>query len=675
MSKVRGKSKLKTNKMALMTKELMKDYMDNLKKEEIEANNSLNKDKTKAKHLQEINDLRIQFIKNEIEIIHPPPNQNEQNETEMEENKYTTYLILSYLFPLRFKTDDSNESNENKNNEEQAKFLQWRKNILEQRKKKKIKSEQDHIDLLESMKNKINILASAPSAKTTSKLNIKDLIDEDKDKDKYNKKKDKKEQRIIMKKRNAITGISNSMEKSKDKETKETIVTEKKNMTIKSDPSDPSGKSDKSEMKIERERENNIDDDTMIKEELMKLLNDYNVCPAIGKNKYNSILLKRLALEAKLLQSDLKYPYVQQIIHEYSKYENDDKMIFNFATSTAQQEKKINPDLIKLCREYVNMKKSNNNVENQKKGGKLKADIIHFLKLNLPQRININFCNGRRCIVCTEPCLTKCKNCAYTYYCSKKCKDHDSKHEIHCIYYKNHLQSVKAKYNNNADHTHEDNDNNWRTNKVLQIWTAGQLIKNEWNIQFNVNLSGMNINFEDFLSMLKLCISNDQIIKMQEKASSNNNDNPMETIEKMIQTLYLWLQSHYAPCLLVIKIVTEDKKNSKKISFPILPLSFEQNANTFDRLEDQIKDKNDAKNGLQQSKFESKFKLSLSNVNKIKNSKCIECNINDIQFCRDCTMMYSCLDCHHFNKSKEKCNNNLFLLNQIVKIVKYHSND
>jgi hypothetical protein len=134
------------------------------------------------------------------------------------------------------------------------------------------------------------------------------------------------------------------------------------------------------------------------------------------EKNYNSILLQRLNMEAKLFSTDYKYEYLNKTLKELTDYEDDDNLICLFLKKMNKKAKKAGqPSIKKLSAEMV-------------------QQVINSTKIDT--KIGNNFFNGKRCDVCTQTDAQKCLDCGIYSSCTKNAsiehKECFEKHRLVC---------------------------------------------------------------------------------------------------------------------------------------------------------------------------------------------------------------------------------------------------
>jgi hypothetical protein len=240
-----------------------------------------------------------------------------------------------------------------------------------------------------------------------------------------------------------------------------------------------------------------------------------NACPT-SNNIHNSILLQRLAIEAKFFSSDYKYPFVVKTIAELTNYEDDDRLISSFAKN---RRKNIDIFLKEYCKKYIKTHDPD-----------LKQEII--TRLSTPTRFNPVFFNGMRCDVCSQTNATKCSRCKIASYCNSDCQKKDYiRHKPVCLV----LSRIFL---------HQLEKNSLQFGKEI----ATQIVNNIWTIT-SANLSSEVVDKEVLLRHVTESIGSVEESRSVTTSTAATADKGEVT---QLLVLYEWLETHFSPCTLSI---------------------------------------------------------------------------------------------------------------------------
>lgn len=246
------------------------------------------------------------------------------------------------------------------------------------------------------------------------------------------------------------------------------------------------------------------------------------ICPTIPGHGFNSILLKRLAFEAKFFSTDYNYPFVVKTLKELTDIEDDDKMIFKFSKDRS---KSIDSTLKEYCKQYV---KSRN--------PQVKAQILS--RITIPNIIGDVFFNGQRCDVCTQTSARKCLGCKVACYCSKDCQEKDYNHKKNCAILSKlmHYQLEK-------------------TMSKFGVEISKLLVNNIWTISVDTTSTSVQ---ELVLSKYSQDVLSHVEEGRNQKANETTSRSICQEVEKLL-ILYEWLETHFSPCSLNIDCTIDGK--------------------------------------------------------------------------------------------------------------------
>lgn len=258
------------------------------------------------------------------------------------------------------------------------------------------------------------------------------------------------------------------------------------------------------------------------------------ICPS-SRNKYNSILLQRLTAEAKLFESDYKYPFLVRTINELKFYEDDDRLINSFA----KKKRKSVSELVTICaRKYL-----------QTGDPELRREIA--TRLSLWSRINKIYFNGMRCDVCTQTNGKKCRGCGVACYCSVEHQKLD---------YLAHAKVcglITAMHTHHIDRSTDKFGKNVALRMVNNVWgiatslSSDVVTKQVLSVRATQTISSTEEARENYTTGSTLPSPSLSFAGGREWSSGGVGTTPGDVVPLLV--LHEWLETHHAPCMLTIE--------------------------------------------------------------------------------------------------------------------------